>query len=151
MLGERIVDPEGIEGVAGEVAGLGHLPVTTVLTGDKRVTLTRGVEVASSAAFEGYEIHSGRTTVNGHVPPLLRFEDGTSDGAVSADGRVSGCYVHGLFNQAAQRAVWLARLGTKSDGVNQSTRVDQALDDLANALERTLNIQRILDIARSVR
>jgi adenosylcobyric acid synthase len=147
MLGREIADPDGIEGRAGTVAGLGHLPVTTVLTGDKRVTNTRGVDVESGAAFEGYEIHVGRTTAA--PEPLLRFADGTPDGAVSADGRVAGCYVHGLFNRAEQRAVWLERLGVKSDGVDQPARVERALDDLAEELERALNMQRIVEIAWS--
>ena len=151
MLGESIADPEGIEGIAGTVAGLGHLPVTTVLTANKRVTAVRGVEIASGAPFEGYEIHAGRTTMASDAPPLLRFEDGTQDGTVSADGRISGCYVHGLFNRAGQRAAWLARLGAKSDGVDQSVRVEEALDELAAELERVVNIPRIVEIARSAR
>jgi adenosylcobyric acid synthase len=151
MLGRWVADPEGVEGVAGRVPGLGYLPVDTVLTGEKRVTVTRGVEVASGTAFEGYEIHTGRTIVEGPAPPLLRFEDGTLDGAVSANGRIGGCYVHGLFNQAGQRALWLARLGAKSDGVDQSARVDESLDELASALERSVNIERIVEIARTAR
>ena len=151
MLGEQIADPEGIEGVAGTVPGLGHLPITTVLTADKRVTVVRGVEVSSGVSFEGYEIHAGRTTSFGEAAPLLRFEDGTWDGTTSADGRVSGCYVHGLFNRAEQRALWLTRLGAKSDGVNQSARVEGALNELANELERVVNVERILEIARSAR
>jgi adenosylcobyric acid synthase len=77
----------------------------------------------------------------------LRFADGTPDGAMSADGRIAGCYVHGLFNRAEQRAAWLSRLGTVSDGVNQPDRVNSALDELARELERVVNIDRLLCIA----
>ena len=148
MLGRSIADPEGIEGAPETVAGLGYLPVTTTLIGDKRVTRTRGVDLATQMPFEGYEIHAGRTTAEQGTASLLRFADGTLDGAVSADGLVAGCYMHGLFDIASQRAVWLARMGATSDGVNHSTRVDAALDALALELERVVDIERFIDIAR---
>jgi adenosylcobyric acid synthase len=147
MLGECIADPEGIEGARETVAGLGYLPATTQITSDKRVQRVTGIELASNATFEGYEIHSGRTLTNG-LAPLLRFSDGVTDGAISASGRISGCYVHGLFDRAEQRAAWLARLGATSDGVHQPARVDAALDELAMALERSVDLERLLDIAR---
>jgi adenosylcobyric acid synthase len=147
MLGRSIADPEGVEGPAETVAGLGYLPVSTKLTGDKRVTRTEGVEIASDAAFEGYEIHAGRTVAEARVTPLLKFADGAMDGAISADGRIAGCYVHGLFNRAEQRAAWLARLGARSDGVNHVSRVDAALDEIAGELERVVDLERLSEIA----
>jgi adenosylcobyric acid synthase len=147
MLGQSVADPDGIEGPAESVAGLGHLPVTTRLTSDKRVTAVHGTEMATGAGFEGYEIHAGRTIADAGVAALLRFADGTLDGAISADGRISGCYVHGLFNRAEQRAAWLARLGVSSDGVDQSVRVDAALDELARELERVIDLDRLFAIA----
>jgi len=147
MLGRSVEDPDGIEGPPESVAGLGHLPVVTRLTGDKRVTATRGFEVETGAPFEGYEIHAGRTIVDSGVPPLLQLADGTPDGALIGDGQIAGCYVHGLFNRAEQRAAWLSRLGAVSDGVNQSSRVDAALDELARELERVVDLKRFLNIA----
>jgi adenosylcobyric acid synthase len=147
MLGRTISDPEGVEGPPETVAGLGYLPMSTKLIGDKRVTRTEGVEIASGAAFEGYEIHAGRTFAEERVTPLLKFADGALDGAVSADGRIAGCYVHGLFNRAEQRAAWLARLGARSDGVDQAARVDAALDEIANELERVVDLERLVEIA----
>ncbi|HVY79371.1 MAG TPA: cobyric acid synthase [Steroidobacteraceae bacterium] len=147
MLGRSIADPEGVEGARETVAGLGLLPITTTLTGDKRVTRTEGVELLSGAAFEGYEIHAGRTTVDSSVRPLLQLQDGLLDGAISADGRIAGCYVHGLFDRVEQRAVWLRRIGTTCDGVDQSARVDSALDEIASELERAVDVARLLEIA----
>lgn len=147
MLGRTIADPGGIEGPSETIAGLGYLRVATTLSGDKRVTETRGIEVASGAIFAGYEIHSGRSLCEPGVVPLLRLADGAPDGAVSADGRVAGCYVHGLFNRAEQRGVWLARLGVASDGAQQAASVDAALDELASELERCVDVDRLLSIA----
>jgi adenosylcobyric acid synthase len=147
MLGQSVADPDGVEGPPESVAGLGHLPVTTRLSGDKRVTATRGVEIATGAAFEGYEIHAGHTIADESVARLLRFADGALDGAITADARVAGCYVHGLFDRAEQRAAWLSRLGASSDGVHQFVRVDAALDELARELERVVDLDRLLAIA----
>ena len=158
MLGQSIADPEGVEGPPETVAGLGYLPVSTELATDKSVRAVRGTTLATNAAhedeqaaagvpFEGYEIHSGRTRSEG-ATALLRFSDGTLDGAVSASGRVSGCYVHGLFDRAEQRTAWLARLGATSDGVYQPARVDAALDELAAALEHAIHVDRLFDLAR---
>src|SRR3546814_10067491 len=61
MLGRRIADPDGIEGPAGEVAGLGLLDVEPVLTGDKRLVEAAGRSVDDGVPFRGYEIHFGRT------------------------------------------------------------------------------------------
>ncbi len=151
MLGRSIADPHGIEGRAETVAGLGYLPVSTTLTGDKRVTRTGGVELATQAPFDGYEIHIGCTVAEERIAPLLRFADGSVDGAISADGRIAGCYVHGLFDRAEQRAAWLARLGAQSDGVHHTARVDAALDEIAHELEPVVDLDRLSDIAAVTR
>ena len=147
MLGTHIDDPNGVEGPPASVEGLGHLPVRTVLERDKRVVEVTGVCVADGAPFSGYEIHVGRSVADEPLAPLLRLADGTPDGLRSADGRVAGCYVHGLFDRAGQRRAWLARLGAASDGVDQERRVETALDELADALERHVDVARLLGIA----
>ncbi len=116
MLGRRISDPQGLEGPPGEAPGLGLLDIETELGGDKLLAPARGKSAADGAPFAGYEMHLGRTSGPGCARPMLVFEDGRRDGAVSPDGRVSGCYVHGLFGDAAQRAALLARLGGAGSG-----------------------------------
>lgn len=147
MLGRRIADPDGVEGPAQSVAGLGYLPVETRLTGDKRLTATDGVSSADGVPFSGYEIHVGRTTLGTGASPLLRLAGGGTDGAVSRDGRIAGCYIHGLFDHPAQRGAWLARLGATSDGVAQCLRIDAALDAIATVLEHNVYIADMLAIA----
>ena len=78
---------------------------------------------------------------------MLWLDDGTPDGAVSPDGRVRGAYVHGLFERGEARAALLAELGAVSDGVDQSVRVDQALDEIAAVLERAFDIPSLAAIA----
>jgi adenosylcobyric acid synthase len=149
MLGQSIADPDGIEGDAGQVAGLGYLPVATRLTPDKRVIEVTGTSIADGAALTGYEIHSGRTEATGTIQLLLRLADGETDGCVAADGRIAGCYIHRLFDHPAQRAAWLARIGAASDGVVQSERVDRALDELADQLATHIDTDQLLAIARA--
>ncbi len=146
MLGRTIADPDGVEGLPGEAAGLGLLDLETVLTGDKVLRPTRG-RLVSGAAFEGYEIHVGRTTGPALARPVLVREDGAGEGAVSADGRIAGAYVHGLFNHGAARAALLSELGVASDGVDQAARVDAALDRIAEALADSFDIPALAAIA----
>ncbi|MEH3123257.1 MAG: cobyric acid synthase [Sphingomonas phyllosphaerae] len=143
MLGRTVADPLGLEGPAGSVAGLGLLAVDTVLGGDKMLREVRGV--ARGAAFEGYEMHLGATTGPDTVRPVAHYDDGRRDGATSADGLVAGTYVHGLFGLAAQRRAWLAAAGA---GPDHAASVDAALDAIADALERHLDLDALLAVAR---
>ncbi len=146
MLGASIADPDGIEGPAGRVAGLGLLPIDTVIAGPKTTRPITGTLV-DGAAFAGYEIHAGVTTVAPGTPPLLRFADGTPDGAVARDGQIAGCYVHGLFDAASARASLLRRIGAQADPLDRREGIDAALDGVARALEAALDIDALLDIA----
>ncbi|AXS42616.1 cobyric acid synthase [Breoghania sp. L-A4] len=147
MLGRTIDDPDGIEGAAGSVEGLGLLDVETVLGGDKRLTLTHGTHVASGASVEGYEIHLGRTTGPDCARPLLEI-GGETDGATSADGLVCGTYLHGLFGADGFRAAYLGALGGVSS-VAYEARVEAALDALADHLAACVDTDALLAIARA--
>jgi adenosylcobyric acid synthase len=147
MLGRRVVDPMGIEGPAGEAAGLGLLDVETVLAGEKILRPARGTLVAGNATFEGYEMHVGRTAGGDTARPLLLMELSGPHGATSANGRISGGYVHGLFNRGEARATLLASLGGTSTGTNHVIAVEAWLDEISAALERALNIKALEEIA----
>ena len=148
MLGRTVADPHGIEGEPGTSPGLGLLAVETLLEGEKILRPVRGVHLASGAAVAGYEMHVGRTTGAGTARPMLRLEDG-DDGAVSPDGRIAGCHVHGLFAVEALRRAFLAALGgTPDPALCWEERVEAALDALAAHLETALDVLRLLEIAR---
>jgi adenosylcobyric acid synthase len=142
ILGRTIADPDGVEGPPETVAGLGFLPVDTVMRADKTLLRVSGVRLSDGSAFSGYEIHAGVTT--GSAAPLLRLDDGRAEGAVSADGRIAGSYIHGLFDLAGQRAGWI---DGQSNGLDQAVAVDAALDALANALEAHVAVDRLLAFA----
>jgi adenosylcobyric acid synthase len=146
MLGRRIADPDGIEGPAGAVAGLALLDVETVLTGDKRLEPAHGE--AFGAPFRGYEMHMGVTTGPDCARPFARLADGAADGAVSADGRIAGTYVHGLFADDRQRSAWLSRLGAGPSAIAHDALVETTLDRLAAHVAAHLDLDRLLKLAR---
>jgi adenosylcobyric acid synthase len=146
MLGRTVADPDGIEGPAGTVAGLGLLDVDTVLTGDKRLEPAQGE--AGGVPFAGYEMHMGATTGPDCARPFARLADGSPDGAVSADGRVTGTYVHGLFGDDKQRSAWLARLGAAPSIIAHDALVEATLDRLAAHLAAHIDLDRLLSLSR---
>ncbi len=147
MLGRNIADPDGVEGPPGEAPGLGLLDMDTVLTGAKVLRRVAGRLAGEDARFEGYEIHVGRTTGPALGRPWLNFDDAANDGAQSADGRVAGGYVHGLFDHSQARSALMAQWGATSTGGDHRQRVDGALDDLAAALEAALDIRALARLA----
>jgi adenosylcobyric acid synthase len=148
MLGRRIADPEGIEGPPGEAPGLGHLDLDTVLGGDKRLVELRATDAIRGLEITGYEMHLGRTTGPATSRAFLIL-DGRREGAVSADGRVAGCYLHGLFAADAWRRQYLAELGGRGDPtLDHAGLVEATLDQLARHLEDHLDLDRLLEMAR---
>ena len=147
MLGRTVADPQGIEGPPGEVAGLGLLDVETVLSAQKRLEPIRGT-TDGGVPFSGYEMHMGVTAGADCARPFARLDDGAPEGAVSADGRVFGTYIHGLFADDRQRAAWLSRLSAGTATVSYDDLIEQTLDRLAAHLNAHLDLDRLLSLAR---
>ncbi|WP_347311931.1 cobyric acid synthase [Defluviimonas sp. SAOS-178_SWC] len=146
MLGKAIADPDGIEGAPGATPGLGLLDVTTVMSADKRLTRTEALHVATGAPMHGYEIHIGRTDGPDRARPFAEVE-GHPEGAVSADGRIMGSYLHGMFSGDKFRAAFLNRLGAPST-THYGATVEATLDKLADHLEAHLDIDGLIELAR---
>ena len=144
MLGRSVEDPQRIEGPQTSSAGLGLLDVHSTMTAQKTLRPMAGVELTTGATIAGYEMHLGATSGPGASRPMIQFADGTFDGAASADGRILGCHLHGLFAAPAFRTAYLAILGAHSKGEDHAQRVDRALDEVAVALESALAIDRLL-------
>jgi adenosylcobyric acid synthase len=145
MLGQGVADPEGIEGPAGADPGLGFLDVETVMTPDKRLTAVRATHAGTGVPFDGYEIHIGRSDGPDCARPF-GFVDGEPEGAVSADGRVAGSYLHGMFRDDAFRAAWLSGFGVASDA-RYGAGIEAALDALAAHVEAHLDVDGLFAAA----
>mgnify|MGYP001297501810 CR=1 FL=1 len=157
MLGARLLDPHGVESELREAEGLGLLAIDSELQGDKQthqVNYWAG-DAAHRAGLkgdgQGYEIHMGETRRHAGALPLLELTraDGTriEDGACSTEGRVWGCYVHGLFDDPALRTSLLNTLriekGLASLPVQQQS-LELELERLADHLEQHLDLGRLL-------
>jgi len=148
MLGRSVHDPLRIDGAHASIEGFGLLDFDTEMTQHKLLRDVSGTETTTGARINGYEMHVGRSQGPGMRRPMIRFDDGTSDGAVSTDGRVFGCHVHGLFQATPFRAALLQLLGTRSAEQDQLARTDAALDEIAATLEQTISFDRLNAIAK---
>jgi adenosylcobyric acid synthase len=146
MLGRSVADPAGVEGPPATVEGLSLLDVATTLSAEKRLEPVRGTS-GDGAPFAGYEMHMGVTEGPDCARPFGQLRDGSPEGAMSADGRVVGTYVHGLFGDDRQRAAWLARFAATAT-IRYDDLLERTLDALAAHLESHLNISRLLTLAR---
>jgi adenosylcobyric acid synthase len=146
MLGRTIADPLGLEGSPGEIPGLSLLDAQTELRRHKTLRQTSGT--ALSSPFTGYEMHMGETRLGAGVQPFAILEDGTSDGAISADALVMGSYCHGLLASGPLRAALLRTLGVSSTGADHRQHVDAALNDLADHLEQHINIDAVIALSK---
>ena len=147
MLGKAVHDPQAIEGEQLFIHGLGFLNVETTLTGTKALKEVSGVSVPDGASFKGYEMHLGITSGPDCARPLLRF-DGRDDGAMSPSGNIRACYVHGLFADDSQRSSWLKWIGGEASSFNYEAEIDATLDALAAHLEKHMDLDAVLRLAR---
>lgn len=143
MLGSAIHDPLCIEGSQQSIAGLGLLDIVTIMEPRKVLREVSGVEMQTGARIRGYEMHLGSSSGSAGRP-MVHLDDGAFDGALSADGRISGCHVHGLFQSTAYRAAMLESLGVRSSLADHAARVHAALDEIAAALEEALDVDVLL-------
>ena len=162
MLGRRVTDPDGVEGLPGsEGEGLGLLDVVTLLLPRKEThqakaeLLSAGYQVAPRSAREllGYEIHMGESILGGAVQPFAHIVNRSGedvevlDGAVTRDGRVCGTYLHGLFGNDSFRSAFLNRIRRKKGLAEREAAVqDDPYDKLAAHLEQNLDMERLLRI-----
>jgi len=152
MLGAQVLDPQGIEGIAGATPGLGLIAAETEMKAPKTTTLTEFCWDDTSGS--GYEIHMGRTRLLG-VDPLMRVVSRNckacrdTDGGMTATGRVMGTYIHDFFDTPGITRRWLDHIGLENITVDQChgpLARDRAYDQLAEHVGRHLDIDAILGL-----
>ena len=147
MLGRKVADPDGIESTPGESDGLGLLDVETRLAGQKTLRSVGATDVRSGLSVSGYEMHIGDTDGPDTARPMLTVGE-RADGALSPDGLVSGCYLHGLFADDTFRDDFLERLKSREPSrVRYEQQVEQTLDALAEHCERHIDLDGISKVA----
>jgi adenosylcobyric acid synthase len=154
MLGRSVADPLGLEGPARTAPALDLLPVETTLDRAKVLRQVAAHDALSRTDIRGYEIHMGRTDGTEKARPMLML-DGRPEGAISADGRVQGCYIHGLFTADRFRRSWLDRvrsargLAGSAAAFSYEIEIDTVLDRLAGHVAAAADLDAILEIARA--
>ena len=116
------------------------------MAGDKSLTVVRAVHSSLGVGFDGYEIHIGQTRGPDCARPFAKIGD-RRDGATSADGRVQGSYLHGMFSDDDFRSAYLAGLGARSSKLEYGAGVDRVLDDLAAHMEAHLDLDGLFSLA----
>ncbi len=147
MLGHTVADPEGVEGAPGTSQGLGLLDVETTLAPTKQLRLETATHVTSGETLSGYHMHMGVTDGPSRTRPFA-LVSGESEGAVSADGRVMGTYLHGLFAADGFRRAFLGNAAAPDLAYEDG--IETALDDLAGHLEKHIDIDALLALAAPV-
>ncbi len=147
MLGQKIIDADGLEGAPKSVAGLGHLDVETHMQAKKRTANITAEYLRNGIMLEGYEIHMGDTSGPDCERGWLAIGS-RHEGAQSIDGKIRGCYVHGLFSSDKFRESFLSELGHESTAFNYSATINDTLDQLAKHLEAHMDLDLILRLAQ---
>ncbi|MDP6173779.1 MAG: cobyric acid synthase [Rhodospirillales bacterium] len=147
MLGRTISDPKGMEGRPGSTDGLGLLDMETTMSGEKTLKEVTGEARDGLGQVTGYEMHMGATVGEDCGRPFMNV-GGKPGGAVSADGRVMGCYLHGLFAEDGFRRTFLEQLRPGAgSGLAYGVEVEEALDELARAMEEALDMDGLIAAA----
>jgi adenosylcobyric acid synthase len=147
MLGTRIDDPHGLEGVAGCSDGLGLLDFSTVLEPEKQLRNVRGQLCLENVPVSGYEIHAGVSSGEALQAAAVQLEDGRCDGALSADGQVLGTYLHGLFESSQACGALLRWAGVAEvQAVDYHGLRERDIERLADLVDAHLDTAKLLKL-----
>jgi len=164
MLGEAVEDPNNMEssGASGEAetsgtggceSGLGLLPMTTVLEGDKKLVRRRykGINWLNGLDWSGYEIHLGRTEFhkNPHesfVTEEVTAANDSSLGVIDRKQKIIGTYIHGLLEspEVTQKLLALLTAETFDIPLSFQETKEREMDELALFLEEHCEVEKIL-------
>ena len=156
MLGRKISDKYYLESNDGQIKGLGIAPISTRLAKDKILSRVRAREVSSGTEISGYEIHHGLSGYKGRLKPFFEIieRDGKKtsdfDGLRTDDGRISGTYIHGLFDTDAFRRDYLNMIRQSKGWQPLPQKIhfdpDKEFDKLADLLRRNIDMKSLYEL-----
>jgi adenosylcobyric acid synthase len=165
MLGQLILDPEGIEGLE-SIRGLGLLPINTTMRPSKITLAGTGALITKSlfgqpignVSLNGYEIHVGETSYVGPAQPFAQLtrrtkdsQESVVDGCVSPDSRIFGTYLHGLFDGDDFRHAFIhaarkfCHLAPAAELSNWESKRRESFDRLARTVSESLDLPKIFE------
>jgi len=150
MLGHKIDDPIGVEGLAGtSKKGLGLLEMYTTLHDMKQLRQNKGQLLLNDAPISGYEIHAGVSEGKALLRPLLQLSHGP-DGAISEDQQIIGTYLHGLFEQQSSCDALLQWAGLKNvSSPNYHALREADIERLAAMVDEHMDTAELLTILKA--
>ncbi len=152
MMGTKVHDPDGVEGIPGTTAGLDLLPVETFLKAPKTTTISNFEY--DGLCGTGYEIHMGQTKRTVGFPLFSvsmqnRNECSKEDGCRTRDSRIKGTYMHGMFDSPEITRRWLAQIGLSDIQVNDVQGLSARnleYEKLADYFEEHVDMKAISDM-----
>jgi adenosylcobyric acid synthase len=152
MMGKTVYDPTGLEGQPGSSEGMSLLPIETTLKAPKTTTLTHFSWDGRPGA--GYEIHMGETIRTAGTPLFSVTERNQNpcrgeDGCVSADSKIMGTYIHGLFDNPEILKCWLNHIGLPDVDVSTVGGIEarnSQYDLLAEHFQKHVDVERIVKL-----
>jgi len=155
LMGTEVLDPDHVEGEISCLPGLGLLPISTSMTGEKVTRQNRFRLLGENEAswMEGYEIHMGSTrVVEGETRPLAVFEDGHTDGYI-VDDTCMGTYIHGILDNARFIDFMLQRFSHKileaEKPFDYHAFKEEQYDKLADHVRRHVNMDLVYKILQT--
>ena len=156
MLGEAISDHKDVESRSSAINGLGILPIVTEFCPEKTLSQVRARHLSSGIDVTGYEIHHGRTKIEGKAKPafeissfLNRYVE-KADGAATADGRCWGTYIHGVFDSDIFRRYFLNVIRKEKKWAivqrGASHDPDEEIDKLSDLVRKNIDMDLLYDI-----
>ena len=146
MLGIEVCDPDRVEGDIERLPGLGLLPITTSMSGEKT---TR--QVTFDEGMRGYEIHMDETRPFGDAPdsPLFSLSDGRKDGYIVSE-QCMGTYIHGVLDnkQFVDRLLkpFAEKLAKASEPFDYEAFKNEQYDKLAAHVRKYVDMERIYEL-----
>ncbi|MGX9134580.1 cobyric acid synthase [Rummeliibacillus sp. JY-2-4R] len=159
MLGQRLLDPDAVEGDGSSAVGLSLLPLTTIFNKVKKtVQMTGSINILDqNMKVTGYEIHLGKTIIedkNGSA--FLSLSDGRTDGAVAMNGQIIGTYFHGIFNNREFTRKIVNQLRNKKglEPLNEEVKSDAerreaAYQLLANHVKQNIDLEKVYEMIQT--
>ena len=157
MMGVEVLDPDHVEGSIERLPGLGLLPVSTSMTGEKvtrQDTFRLAVAGEGAGTMQGYEIHMGETKpVQDTSPsPLNIFDDGHADGYF-VDAKCMGTYIHGILDNPGfidfLLRPWQEKMDKASETFDYQAFKEEQYNKLATHIRQHVDMDKVYQILTS--
>lgn len=153
IMGQEICDPEHIEGNIDRLPGLGLLPISTQIEGEKVTRQVKFSFLNKKEECSGYEIHMGVTTpANGTEPsPLNLLADNATDGYF-LNNKCFGTYIHGILDNSAVVDCMLAPYSDKlsDEPFDFKAFKEEQYNKLANHVRSHVNMDLVYKIMETL-